>query len=79
MSGGRPPLIDHQFYVPKNTKINIKSKKQYKNWGVQISQKSKVNQPNQGHQPWQGAYFGRIFCLKKPSKNQKNEIAPSEL
>ena len=26
-----------------------------------------------------GAYFGRIFCFKKPSKNQKNEIAPAEL
>ena len=26
-----------------------------------------------------GAYFGRIFCLKKQSKNQKNEIAPAEL
>ena len=26
-----------------------------------------------------GAYFGRIFCLKKPNKNQKNEIAPAEL
>ena len=26
-----------------------------------------------------GACFSRIFCLKKPSKNQKNEIAPAEL
>ena len=26
-----------------------------------------------------GAYFGRIFYIKKPSKNQKNEIAPAEL
>ena len=23
-----------------------------------------------------GAYFGRIFCHKKTSKNQKSEIAP---
>ena len=26
-----------------------------------------------------GAYFGRIFLHKKPSKNQKNEIVPAEL
>ena len=26
-----------------------------------------------------GVYFGRIFCFKKPNKNQKSEIAPAEL
>ena len=24
-------------------------------------------------------YFGRIFCIKKPNKNQTNEIATAEL
>ena len=26
-----------------------------------------------------GAYFGRVFCFKEPSKSQKDEIAPAEL
>ena len=45
MGGGRlrrPLLINYQSYI-----------KTCKDGGANIFQKSQVNQPNQGHQPWQ--------------------------
>ena len=66
MSGGRlrrPPLIDYQFHMKTNPKYiqkHIKNMKNmqkcvkiYKDGGAKIFKKSYVNQPNQGHQPWQ--------------------------
>ena len=80
MSGGRlrrPPLINYQFQTPKNMKNMQKCVKIYKDGGAKIFQKSQVNQPNQGHQPWQSnslthggtPHTWALGYLQKPMEN----------
>ena len=55
-----PPAYRLSILYSKKLKNIHKIEKNYKNQGVQIFQKSWVNQPNQGNQPWQSNSLHKV-------------------